>query len=85
MLIADTTLAIVMMALAVGTYVTNIFGMNIQSGITDEEPFVFWVINIILILIMASIFIFFLNRYRLTLTGSVPALNLKISRFRNLW
>ena len=59
------TLAIVMVALSVGTYITNLFGMNLVNGLEDENPLVFWFVNVGLIIMMCSIMYYLSNRYEL--------------------
>lgn len=82
---ADTTLAIVMMSLSVGTYVTNVFGMNMLSGLGGRSPAVFWTINAALILAMAFISVFLFKRYNLNVLGTTPVINSKISTLKGFW
>ena len=85
LLIADVTLAIVMISLTVGTYVTNIFGMNLDNGMGDQDSLLFWMINVALIIIMFLIFWFLSSRYKLT--GTVPVVidNSKNQGQANSW
>jgi hypothetical protein len=77
---ADTTLAIV-----IGTYITNVFGMNMLSGLGGRSPAVFWTINVSLILGMAFISVFLFKRYNLNVLGTTPVINSKISKLKGLW
>jgi hypothetical protein len=102
LLIADVTLAIVMISLTVGTYVTGaplppspparaptlnphpallalcspgIFGMNLDNGIADQPPLLFWLLNLGLLVVM--VLIFFLLSSRFNITGAVPVTTTK--------
>jgi predicted DNA binding CopG/RHH family protein len=83
LLIADVTLAIVMISLTVGTYVTNIVGMNLDNGIGDEDPLLFWLLSSGLVVMMVLIFWFLSSRYKLT--GNVPVVDHRSRQGKDWW
>ena len=72
-----------MISLSVGTYVTNIFGMNLVNGIGDVSPLLFWMINLGLLVLMLLIFWYLSNRYKLT--GTVPVVMKKQQSQNKSW
>ena len=50
LLIADTTLAVMMLTVGIATFLSSLFGMNIASGIeTVDSPEVFWSVSSFLV------------------------------------
>lgn len=78
LLIADTTLAVMMLVVAIGTFLSSLFGMNLTSGIElIDAPEIFWGVSSFLV-----VFIFFFtwlgfSYYRVT--GILPT---KPSKFQ---
>jgi hypothetical protein len=69
LLIVDMSLAIVMCTLAGGTYISSLFGMNLDSGVEEAQ---YWFISVsvaVTVLIIVSTLILF-NHYKLT--GTIP-------------
>jgi len=69
LLIVDMSLAIVMCTLAGGTYVSSLFGMNLDSGVEEAQ---YWFLSVsvaVTVLIIISTLILF-NHYKLT--GTIP-------------
>jgi hypothetical protein len=49
--------------------------MNLDNGIADEPPLLFWLLNLGLLLVM--VLIFFLLSSRFNITGAVPVTTTK--------
>lgn len=75
LLIVDMTLAIVMVTLAAGTYVTSIFGMNLNSGVENDSQWWFWGTVIVVTVMIFVMTLVLFNYYRLT--GTNPLVNTK--------
>jgi hypothetical protein len=71
LLIADTTLAVMMLVVAGATFVSSLFGMNLESDIeTLYGPDIFWVLSAFLI--VASIVATWLGFSYYRVTGILP-------------
>ena len=71
LLIADTTLAVMMLVVAGATFVSSLFGMNLESGIEEVyEPDLFWVLSVFLCIISVVATWLGFSYYRVT--GILP-------------
>jgi len=71
LLIADTTLAVLMLVVAGATFATSLFGMNLESGIESVyAPDVFWVLSATIIVL--SIIATWLGFSYYRVTGILP-------------
>ena len=71
LLIADTTLAVMMLVVAIGTFLSSLFGMNITSGIeTVDSPEVFWAVSSFLVIFILFFTWLGFSYYRVT--GILP-------------
>jgi len=59
LLIIEMNLEILMVTIAIGTYITSLFGMNLDSGLEDTDT-TFWIIVVIssMIILCTTIFLF---------------------------
>ena len=71
LLFVEMTLIIFMLALAVGGFVTGSFGMNLNNGLPQDDPYIFWFLSLGLSVVLIGFTYVLIARYRLT--GSVPA------------
>ena len=71
LLFVEMTLIIFMLALALGGFVTGAFGMNLNNGLPQDDPYIFWFLSLGLTVVLIGLTYVLIARYRLT--GSVPA------------